>query len=95
MQKTVDRCCQLRDYAEKESVQTAAIQALISMTAQNQKDEHKAIDVRVITRNDQLPGIAAELGIDLCVIEAAAREADSSTGGTEAQSIAEAIVGEG
>lgn len=53
------------------------------LEAQNQKDEHKVIDVRVQIRHDQLPGIAADLGIEVSAIENAAREAGASAGDSE------------
>ncbi len=55
------------------------------LMAQNQKDEHKVLDVRVQIRHDQLPGIAADLGIDVGLIEDAAREADSGAGDSEGE----------
>jgi uncharacterized Ntn-hydrolase superfamily protein len=55
----------------------SAVRSLIAMEAQNQKDEHKVIDVRVETRNDELSGIAADLGIDISLIESAENEADN------------------
>jgi hypothetical protein len=55
------------------------------MVGQNQKDEHKVIDVRVVTRNDQFDAIAAELGITLDLIEHAARQADITAGGAESE----------
>jgi hypothetical protein len=61
-----------------------AVRNLIAMEAQNQKDEHKVIDVRVVTRNDQYDAIAAELGIAPDLIEYAARQADIALGATEA-----------
>ena len=70
-------------------IRNAARKIVLEMESQNQRDEHKVIDVRVVTRNDQLPGIAAELGVDFSLIESAARNAsggDSSTGGTENRS---------
>jgi len=60
---------------------TAAAKALLAAEAQNQADEHKAIDVRISTRHDRLDAIAADLGIEIGLIEAATREADSSVGG--------------
>ena len=65
-----------------------AVRNLIAMEAQNQKDEHKVIDVRVVTRNDQYDAIAAELGIEIGVIENAARQADLLAGRTEEDSTA-------
>lgn len=64
-------------------IRNAARKVVLEMEAQNQRDEHKVIDVRVQTRNDQLPGIAADLGIEVGLIEDAARKADSSTGADE------------
>ena len=58
-----------------------AVRSLIAMEAQNQKDEHKVIDVRVTTRNDQLAGIAADLGIEIGLVEDASRKADSGIEG--------------
>jgi hypothetical protein len=63
----------------------AASKVIIAAEAQNQADEHKVIDVRVITRNDDLDGIAADLGIEVGVIEAVQREADLGIDGTEAE----------
>jgi hypothetical protein len=88
MQKTIQRVVYLRDNAEDEAVQMAAVRAIVSMVGQNQKDEHKVIDVRVVTRNDQYDAIAAELGIAPDLIEHAARQADILAGRTEASSTA-------
>ena len=63
-----------------------AVRNLIAMEAQNQKDEHKVIDVRVQTRHDELAGIAADLGIEVGTIEDAERQADCGISGTEIQS---------
>jgi hypothetical protein len=83
MQKTIQRVVYLRDNANDEAVQMAAVRAIVSMVGQNQKDEHKVIDVRVVTRNDQYDAIAAELGIAPDLIEHAARQADILAGRTE------------
>ena len=73
---TVNRLLQSGD--ERIQARAAAIAAV--MEGQNQKDEHKVLDVRVQIRHDQLPGIAADLGVDIGVIENAAREASAGTG---------------
>ena len=65
--------------------EATAVKNVIAMESLNQRDEHKVIDVRVVTRNDQLPGIAAELGVDFHLVERAARNASGSAGGDEAQ----------
>jgi hypothetical protein len=62
----------------------AASKVMLAAEAQNQSDEHKVIDVRVVTRNDQYDAIAAELGIAPDLIEHAARQADIALGATEA-----------
>jgi hypothetical protein len=85
MQKTIERVVYLRDNADDEAVQMAAVRAIVSMVGQNQKDEHKVIDVRVQTRHDELAGIAADLGIEVGALEDAARQADCSIGGIESQ----------
>ena len=66
---------------------TAASKALMAAEGQNQKDEHKVIDVRVQTRNDELAGIADDLGIEVGLIEDAARQADSRIGGIESEGV--------
>lgn len=55
-----------------------AIANLLAMEAQNQKDEHKVVDVNVSTRHDKLPGIAADLGIDLRALPDATGQSESS-----------------
>ena len=87
MKNTIDRVVHLRDYAEDEKTQMAAVRAIVSMVGQNQKDEHKVIDVRVTTRHDQLAGIAADLGIEVGAIEDAARKADCGIGSPEDASV--------
>jgi hypothetical protein len=58
---------------------TAAAKALLAAESQNQSDEHKLIDVSVATRHDELDAIAADLGIEIGLVEAADRAA---TGGS-------------
>lgn len=64
-------------------IRNAARKIVLEMEAQNQRDEHKVIDVRVQTRNDELAGIAADLGIEVGLIEDASRQADCGIGGIE------------
>lgn len=52
-----------------------AIAEVRQLENQNQKDEHKLVDVSISTRHDQLDAIAADLGIDVGIIEAASRKA--------------------
>lgn len=78
----------LRDIVEsgEDDMALKAISEARQMVAQNQKDEHKVIDVRVETRHDELSGIAADLGIDVSVIETAEREAGLHLGNPASQS---------
>lgn len=68
---------------------TAASKALLAAEAQNQADEHKVIDVSVSTRHDRLDAIAADLGLDPSLIEAATRETSGGIGTTETAAIGE------
>jgi hypothetical protein len=60
-----------------------AAQILVLMESQNQQDEHKVIYVNVATRNDNLDEIAANLGLDIGVIQAIEGETNRSTEGVE------------
>jgi hypothetical protein len=66
---------------------TAASKAILSAEAQNQADEHKLVDVSISTRNDRLSSVAADLGLDPNLIEAAAREASGGDSGDEAEGL--------
>ena len=79
--KTMDRLYYLRDFAEKESTQLAAAAAIIAAEGQNQKDEHKILDVSVTTRHDRLDAIAADLGLDASFIQAIEGGSDPSVAG--------------
>ena len=59
----------------------AAMRILIAMEGQNQSDEHKVLDVNVATRHDRLAGIAADLGIEISVIEDVTGETDRGLDG--------------
>jgi hypothetical protein len=74
----------LRSPDERIAARAAAIAAV--MEGQNQKDEHKVLDVRVQIRHDQLPGIAADLGVDIAAIEDVTRQANSSAGNAASES---------
>ena len=76
----------LRDMVEDGESDELALKAIAEtrqMIAQNQKDEHKVLDVRVQIRHDQLAGIAADLGIEVSAIEDATRKANSGVGDSE------------
>jgi hypothetical protein len=57
---------------------TAAAKALLAAESQNQRDDHKVVDVSIAAGNFELDAIAADLGIEIGAIEAADRAA---TGG--------------
>lgn len=52
-----------------------AIAQIRQLELQNQKDDHKAIDVELALRNTDLDAIASDLGIEVRVIEDASRKA--------------------
>lgn len=62
---------------------TAAAKGLLSAEKQNQDDEHKVVDVRIQSRHAELDAIAADLGVDLRVVEDASRKAEGGTDGTQ------------
>jgi hypothetical protein len=65
---------------------TAAARALMAAEQQNQSDEHKVVDVQLVTRNDNLDAIAAELGVEANMLEHAARQGDVASAGAEVSS---------
>jgi hypothetical protein len=67
-----------------EEIALKAIAEVRQLESQNQKDEHKLVDVSLSTRNDRLDAIAADLGIDQGLIESIAREAGGGDSGDEA-----------
>lgn len=80
-EKAVRQVNELMDSPD-DRVRLRALQIATMMESMNQKDEHKVIDVRVTTRNDQLAEIAADLGIEVRAIsglEGAAGGGDSSS----------------
>lgn len=79
----IERLRRIVEQCEDDEIALKAIGQVRQLEAQNQRDEHKVLDVRVQIRHDQLPGIAADLGIEISAIENAAREAGSSSGDFE------------
>lgn len=61
-----------------------AIAEVRHLEAQNQKDDHKVVDVNVQQYNDQLDSIAAELGIPPGLILDATAESGGADNGTQA-----------
>jgi hypothetical protein len=69
---------------------TAAAKALLAAEAQNQADEHKAVDVSLRTEHDRLDEIARDLGIEVGLIEAAEGQSSGGDSSVEAVGIASA-----
>jgi hypothetical protein len=70
----------LRDLIEEGDPEIAlkAIAEVRHLESQNQRDDHKVVDVSIAAGNFELDAIAADLGIEIGAIEAADRAA---TGG--------------
>jgi hypothetical protein len=66
------------DPTSKKREVIAAAKALMAAEKQNQDDEHKVVDIEIQTRNAQLDSIAADLGIEISVIEDAERQSSSN-----------------
>jgi hypothetical protein len=62
---------------------TSAAKALMSAEAQNQADEHKAVDVSLRTEHDRLDAIARDLGLDVGLIANAEGQSGGSDSGVE------------
>lgn len=66
---------------DDDEIAMKAIAEARHMESQNQKDEHKIVDVQAQREHDRLDVIASELGIDQGLIESVAREAGGSDSG--------------
>jgi hypothetical protein len=66
----------LREIVEHgdDEIALKAIAEARQIEAQNQKDEHKIVDVSISNRHAELDAIAADLGLDVGLIEAVARK---------------------
>ena len=71
-----------KDVSNSPRERTSAAKALMSAEKQNQEDEHKLIDVRIQQRHAELDALAADLGIEVGVIEDATRAGNGSGAGT-------------
>jgi hypothetical protein len=71
----------LRDLIEEGDPEIAlkAIAEVRHLESQNQRDDHKVVDVSIAAGNFELDAIAADLGIEIGLVEAADRAA---TGGS-------------
>jgi hypothetical protein len=68
----------------------SAGKALLAAEAQNQADEHKAVDVSLRTEHDRLDAIARDLGLEVGLIEAAEGQSRGGADGVEAVGIVSA-----
>jgi hypothetical protein len=66
------------DQSLKESARVSACNAIIAAESQNQKDEHKVVDIGIAKRNAELDAIASDLGIDPRLILDAERASGDS-----------------
>lgn len=73
----------LKDDDASPREKTSAAKALLAAEKQNQEDEHKLIDVRIQQRHAELDAIAAELGIEVGLIEDATRQGSGSNSSLE------------
>lgn len=71
--------------SSNDEIALKAIAQVRALEAQNQKDEHKVIDVHVSARLNQLDALAADLGIEVEAIEDATRQASGGDRSTENQ----------
>jgi hypothetical protein len=67
-----------------------AIAEVRHLESQNQKDEHKAVDVSLRAEHDRLDAIARDLGIDVGLIANAEGQSGGSDSGVEAVDIVNA-----
>jgi len=84
MKAMIDRQCDIAtDRMTPNRESTAAFNAILAAESQNQKDEHKIVDVSISARNDELSKIASDLGIDPSLIADGPRSPVSSVEGAE------------
>ena len=69
--------------SDDDEIALKAIAEARHLEAQNQKDEHKIIDVRVHRKLSELAGIASELGIDVDLVANAERASAGGIGRLE------------
>ena len=83
-QEVLERLCRIvRDPVASPREVTSAAKALMSAEAQNQADEHKAVDVSLRTEHDRLDAIARDLGIEVGLIANAEGQSGGSDSGVE------------
>ena len=73
----------LQDKQASRRERLAAASGLLSAEKQNQADDHKLVDIQLSLRNSELDAIASDLGLDVGLIEDAARAASRLPIGTQ------------
>jgi hypothetical protein len=75
----------LRDIIESgdDEIALKAIAEARHLESQNQKDEHKLVDVQLHRKITELAEIAGEIGVDLDLVEDAERSREGGTGRIE------------
>jgi len=62
-------------FSPDDEIAIKAIAQVRAMEQQNQKDEHKVVDVEIQQQHARLDAVADELGVDRAAIEATCRQA--------------------
>jgi hypothetical protein len=77
----MERIRDILENSEDDRAVARALSILVQMESQNQTDEHKIVDVSIARRHAELDAIAADLGVEIGIVEDASRKAaDSSIG---------------
>lgn len=75
--------------SEDERIKIRAVKIVTDMEAQNQKDEHKVVDVELSARNAELDALAADLGIATDLIVDGTAESSSGDSSDEGDTAGE------
>ena len=79
----MERIRDILENSEDDRAVARALSILVQMESQNQTDEHKIVDVSIARRHAELDAIAADLGVEIGVIEDASRKAADNAIGTK------------
>lgn len=86
----ITRLKRIIEDGEDDEIALKAIAETRHLMAQNQADEHKVVDVHISASHDRLPEIAADLGIEICHLEDAEREAGGGGSGSRSDDTSQA-----
>jgi hypothetical protein len=79
----MERIRDILENSEDDRAVARALSILVQMESQNQTDEHKIVDVSIARRHAELDAIAADLGVEIGIVEDASRKAADSTIGAK------------